>query len=664
MFQRLLLLSLLVFGLAHAAHAQVTWEDVRPAGYSLRTMDVVWPSASIAYAVGMRNSLSDPMRSAVLRSEDAGDTWTTIGREGMDLHDIEAIDTATIVVTGTATSCFCGLSQRSTDEGATWTERTFPGVGAIRSVDFVNATTGFAVGDAGSIYKTTNGGVDWTSVGPGSAESVNFYEVSFGSANVGYAIAMYTALQEPNRLYKTSDGGATWTKILDQGTNPNTPVFYGLWAQGENNVFIAGRESVRAIFRSTNGGAQWTRAYTGLPVPIPAVMSKVEFTSDSTGYAIGDLGTIVRTTNGGIIWSREDPGTEQGMTGMGFKDRHTGIAGGFNGEFLKRVVVDLPTIDLSSESLNFGKMATGQKEMTLIVSAANSAGLTITDIELTDFDDAGFELVEPTDFPIELAAGEELEVIVRFTPVEDLNKRVFGTLAISTNDARTPVKTITLSADATTETVAAAIEVSTSNLDFGSIKERETKALSLEITAGTPTPLEIDSLWIRKVGPGGEAFELVTPKDGFPITITPGSKVIVTIRYAPMAPTEFAAAAELMILSNDPDNPELPVPLSGSAFVDPAGVEDETLASSLELAVTPQPATGEGRVTMTLAKPSHVTARLFDARGAHALTLVDRDLAAGAVALPLDASSLVPGSYTLVIVVDGRMVSRQVSVVR
>lgn len=666
MILRILAAILLLGTIATTATAQVSYVSVTPFGYDLKTMDIVWPSAVVGYAVGQRNSTADPVRSAVLKSEDAGETWTMISRDGVELHDIDAPSETTVITVGAALSCNCAVIQRSTDAGATWTDQTFTSVSELRAVDFTSATVGYAVGAMGAVMKTTDAGGTWLNIGPGPSESVTFMRVSFASANVGYATATYTANSEPNRIYRTMNAGVNWEKVMDQGTEAaNKPVFFDVWATKDSVVYLAGREIVRRLFKSTNAGVNWTAIYQGLPASLPFGMNAIEFVNDSTGFAAGDYGTLLRTTNSGLFWAKEDPGTLTAFTALGFRDRFTGIVGGLVGEFLRRTVAEQPTVDVSDESINFGVMSEGSKDMQITVSPANGAGLTIENIEVGDFDEAGFELVDPLDFPIDLAFGEEQTVTVRFTPVPDLNRRVFGQLTISTNDARTPVKTISLLADATTSTEMPTIAVSTSNLTFGTLTERQTKDMSLEISAFTETELTLDSLWIAVLGPGGEAFSIVAPASpAYPLSVINGQPLTVTVRYAPMAPTEFPASAELVILSNDPDNTELRVALSGSAVVDPSGVEDEALRQALAIATTPNPTTGESRVSMTLPRAGHLSVRLLDARGALASTLIDGPTDAGPRTLTLDAASLPAGAYTLVVTLDDRTVSSRITVVR
>jgi photosystem II stability/assembly factor-like uncharacterized protein len=49
----------------------------------------------------------------------------------------------------------------TTDGGATWTAQTSGTSVTLQDVDFVDATTGWAVGDDGEILNTTDGGATW-----------------------------------------------------------------------------------------------------------------------------------------------------------------------------------------------------------------------------------------------------------------------------------------------------------------------------------------------------------------------------------------------------------------------------------------------------------------------------------------------------------------------
>jgi photosystem II stability/assembly factor-like uncharacterized protein len=63
----------------------------------------------------------------------------------------------------------------------------------------------------------------------------------------------------------------------------------------------------------------------------------VLFVNSNTGYACGDIGTIIRTTNGGINWTALVSGTNEVLTSMAVNPANINVvyAAGFNGALLK-----------------------------------------------------------------------------------------------------------------------------------------------------------------------------------------------------------------------------------------------------------------------------------------------------------------------------------------
>jgi photosystem II stability/assembly factor-like uncharacterized protein len=53
-------------------------------------------------------------------------------------------------------------------------------------MEFIDANVGYACGGGGVIYKTTNGGSDWTMIGDTSAYKFDLYSLDVVNANVVY----------------------------------------------------------------------------------------------------------------------------------------------------------------------------------------------------------------------------------------------------------------------------------------------------------------------------------------------------------------------------------------------------------------------------------------------------------------------------------------------
>ena len=71
--------------------------------------------------------------------------------------------------------------------------------------------------------------------------------------------------------------------------------------------------------------AQW---YWQNPLPTGNFLSDVYFIDESTGWAVGENGTIVKTTDGGTNWTIQTSGTTYILMGVSFTDANTGTAVG------------------------------------------------------------------------------------------------------------------------------------------------------------------------------------------------------------------------------------------------------------------------------------------------------------------------------------------------
>ncbi|HEY8715193.1 MAG TPA: hypothetical protein VIM00_07410, partial [Candidatus Acidoferrum sp.] len=133
-----------------------------------------------------------------------------------------------------------------------------------------------SIGDG--IYKSTDGGENWTNMGLKESERIAKILIDPSDSNTVYACVpgKLWSDSEDRGLYKTTDGGATWNKIL-KGSNlstgcsmvsmsPENPkvLFAGMWdfrrkgwtfrSGGENSTAPSGS----GLFTSTDGGATWT----------------------------------------------------------------------------------------------------------------------------------------------------------------------------------------------------------------------------------------------------------------------------------------------------------------------------------------------------------------------------------------------------------------------
>ncbi len=186
---------------------------------------------------------------------------------------------------------------------------------ALRFADFGSNSTGIAVGDSGTILRSTNGGLNWTPATSGTTASL--YGVSMPATNTGFAVGAGGV------VVKTTTGTA-WSTIASGTTQDLLATSWASttvgWAVGKGGTII----------KSSNG-----TSFTSQTSGTTQDLNGTSFTSTNNGNAVGNGGVILRTTNGGSTWSPQTSGTTQNLNAVHFPASATGFAVGDSGIILK-----------------------------------------------------------------------------------------------------------------------------------------------------------------------------------------------------------------------------------------------------------------------------------------------------------------------------------------
>lgn len=136
-----------------------------------------------------------------------------------------------------------GYVYRTTDLGRTWTRINCPNYDRLVRVKFADSQTGYAVGPASQVMKTTNAGLSWNqlsnSTGIGNNKSLKC--VDFVTPDIGY-------IGGGDGLYKTTNGGASFTKVYTTSVN-----CLAFWTP--DHGFIS---TPSTTMLTTDGGVTWT----------------------------------------------------------------------------------------------------------------------------------------------------------------------------------------------------------------------------------------------------------------------------------------------------------------------------------------------------------------------------------------------------------------------
>lgn len=168
----------------------------------------------------------------------------------------------------------------------------------IAVLDSVNA---FAVGDNGQILHTSDGGFHWIGENAGSFTGLN--AVVFTDSRHGFIAG------DARTILRTTDGGDTWlpASMPPGETNLaiNTIAFESpsvAWAAGEG-------PAGGYLYRSTDGGSGW-EVFSGLPA---SGLRLKFFPGTSGGVLLGAGGMIQTTTDGGNTWTPASSGTAKNL---------------------------------------------------------------------------------------------------------------------------------------------------------------------------------------------------------------------------------------------------------------------------------------------------------------------------------------------------------------
>ena len=201
---------------------------------------------------------------------------------------------------------------RTSNGGDNWQRVLLDTNFRVEGFYFFDQNTGFAVGGSysmvGYIYKTINGGLNWSNATPPNL-TTHLFNIMFLNSITGYAGGSYGVV-------KTTDGGTNWTRVL-------TVTIYGIVSWGKiyfndvNTGFFAS-DSGR-VFKTINGGSVWTVSSL-----TSAAFRDIKFTDNNTGYIVGDNGVIFKTTNQGASWNLSNSGLSQNLFSVFFTDLNTG----------------------------------------------------------------------------------------------------------------------------------------------------------------------------------------------------------------------------------------------------------------------------------------------------------------------------------------------------
>ena len=260
---------------------------------------------------------------------DGGGLWEPMESTGITpsgtLYDIHFISAST----GWITSISAPEIYYTTDGAQTFVSQDNEYDTDILAVFMLNANEGYAGGNNGIVYRTTNSGADWiyhgtlggptisditfppgSTTGYGCADWGNIFEItSSGITKMGDFVVSLASITFPsaaegwccgeNAIIHYTDGAWTFDQSYPAGGYNSIYFVPGTtqgWCVGDTGRII-----------HTTDGLSW-RIQTN-PDTNEYTLQDVFFKDTSNGWAVGNGGTILHTTDGGENWVLQNSGT-------------------------------------------------------------------------------------------------------------------------------------------------------------------------------------------------------------------------------------------------------------------------------------------------------------------------------------------------------------------
>lgn len=226
---------------------------------------------------------------------DGGENWRQVDFTGKEpFKDIFFVgDAGWIVGDG-------GLILHSSNGGKSWDKQVSGVSAALLQVFFLDRNKGFAVGADGTILSTDNGGsswqvlpMDWLSIMPPALIekgiiTINLYDVFFSDASSGWIVG------DAGTILHTSDGGKQWS-IAKIGP---FPALFSVFFKNKREGWAVGQDGYFLI--TGDGGKSWKNGSLGTGENLYRIFMRGDY-----GAIVGDHGVMMKTNDGGTTWLHE-----------------------------------------------------------------------------------------------------------------------------------------------------------------------------------------------------------------------------------------------------------------------------------------------------------------------------------------------------------------------
>jgi len=266
-----------------------------------RLMSIFFLNANTGWSSGGLFDYSVfPNREVVIKTTNGGNYWFEAYYSNSSYTRFESIYfidefTGVVVSQGGSGGGNAGYMYRSTNGGGAWTGLNVNDLCYYTGLNFTDSNTGWVLRqygddtghDSAYILKSTNSGINWFEIY--KKEKVVFTSNYFLNNNTGWISGLdHSGSSYVTVFYKTTNGGENFIINNLSAINNFTSMCF--------TDHLKGWGCNARIYRTTNSGSNWEQQ---LPFD-GTYYHAIRFTDSLTGWAVGTNGKIIKTFTGGI----------------------------------------------------------------------------------------------------------------------------------------------------------------------------------------------------------------------------------------------------------------------------------------------------------------------------------------------------------------------------
>ena len=179
---------------------------------------------------------------------------------------------------------------------AQWQSISINTTSNFSALNFLDENNGIVCGTRGEFYRTTNGGITWSSFNLGQFRFThNAIEVALVDINTIIVVG-YQSSPIRQQILRSIDGGQSWTSVY---LSTRSLFLKRVQFISATEGMVVGDDGL--ILKTTDGGATWIKS----EVATEENLSDLSFLETNRAYAVGQ-NTFLRTTDGGATWEQKD----------------------------------------------------------------------------------------------------------------------------------------------------------------------------------------------------------------------------------------------------------------------------------------------------------------------------------------------------------------------